>query len=111
MNSTVRMLCSRSATLIARTLLSADSAAAITWASLRPRPPLIWSSAAIPATRAAISAPNSQLSAASVQGVYSIVSCSIAAHSISSSAPVSARMVATASGCVMYGSPLMRVCP
>ena len=41
----------------------------------------------------------------------SIIGGSIAAQSLSSSAPVSARIVATASGCVMYGSPLVRVWP
>ncbi len=38
----------------------------------------------------------------------SIVSCSRAAQSVSWFMPSSAKMVATASGWVMYGSPLLR---
>ena len=37
-----------------------------------------------------------------------MVSCSSAAHSVSWFMPSSARIVATASGWVMYGSPLLR---
>ena len=39
----------------------------------------------------------------------SIVSCSSAAHSVGGVMPSSARIVATASGWVMYGSPLCRI--
>jgi hypothetical protein len=98
MNCMVRMLCSRSASLIMTALASADSAAAITRAALRRPWPLAWSSAAVSVTRAATLAPNSRISAASVYGVSSIVSCSSPAHSISSSAPASAKIAATASG-------------
>ena len=41
----------------------------------------------------------------------STVSCSKAAHSVASVMPSSARMVVTASGCVMKASPLLRVWP
>src|SRR6266568_5771040 len=40
-----------------------------------------------------------------------MVSCNSAAHSVSWFMPSSARIVATASGCVMYGSPLLRNWP
>jgi hypothetical protein len=90
-----------------RTRVSARFTAA--WDTVRLPRLLTCSSAAVPVTRAATPAPDSPLSAASGQGVSSIVSCSSAAHSIWSSAPVSARIVATASGWVMYGSPLLRV--
>jgi hypothetical protein len=43
--------------------------------------------------------------------VSSIVSCSSAATSVVVSMPRLARIVATASGCVMYGSPDLRYCP
>ena len=62
----------------------------------------------IPATIAAIPGPNSRLSAVSVYGVSSTVSCSIAAHRVWSSAPSPVRIVATLTGWVTYGSPLRR---
>ena len=89
--------------------VSAELTAAIACATLRPWCPLMWRSAMCPATIVAISAPNSRLSSASVHGVYSTVSCNIAAHSVWLSAPSPARIVATAAGWVMYGSPLRRV--
>jgi hypothetical protein len=52
--------------------------------------------------------PNSRLSAVSVYGLSSTVSCNIAAQRVWSSAPSPARIVATLTGWVMYGSPLRR---
>ena len=85
---------------MATTLVSADPTAVITCATLRPPPHLMLSSAMLPATITAMSGPNSRLSAVSVYGVSSTVSCSIAAHRLWSSAPSPARIVATVSGWV-----------
>jgi len=49
-------------------------------------------------------------SSVSVYGVSSTVSCSSAAQMVSVFMPSSAKIVATASGWVMYGSPLSRFC-
>ena len=73
-------------------------------------PYLTLSSLVTPSTSAAMSSPNSPRSSTSVYGVSSTVSCSSAAQMVSVFMPSSARMVATASGCVMYGSPLLRFC-
>ena len=65
------MLCSRSVSFIATTLVSADSTAAITRATWRPPLYLMLSRALIPATIAATSGPNSRLSAGErVRGVF-----------------------------------------
>jgi hypothetical protein len=114
-NCRVCMLCSRSASFAVTTRVSAAiivAVARVTWrAGVRPRR----SSVMCPATIAAIPAPNSRRSAASVYGVSWTVSCKIAAHSIwSSTSPTSssrARICATATGWLMYGSPLRRIWP
>ena len=64
-------------------------------------PYLTLSSLVTPSTRAAISSPKSERSSSSLYGVSSTVSCSSAAHRVGSVMPMSARMVATASGWVM----------
>ena len=110
-NRIVCMLCSRSASFVATTLVSADSTADTARVTLCPHLRRLLSRAMVPATIAAISGPNSRLSAMSVYGVSSTVSCNIAAHSVLSSAPSPARIVATVTGWVMYGSPLYRNWP
>ena len=89
---------------IATTILRTVSASATS-------PYLTLSSLVTPSTRAAISSPKSARSSSRVYSVSSTVSCSRAAHSVSWFMPSSARIVATASGWVMYGSPLLRFCP
>ena len=86
---------------IATTILRTVSASAES-------PYLTLSSLVTPSTSAATSSPNSPRSSVSVYGVSSTVSCSSAAQIVSVFMPSSARMVATASGWVMYGSPLRR---
>jgi hypothetical protein len=107
------MLCSRSASLVATTRASADIIVVITWVTWvtwhRGRLPRR-SSAMCPVIIVAISVPKSRLNAASAYGVSWTVSCKIAAHSVRSStspaSPRRARIVATATGWVLYGSPL-----
>ena len=106
----VRMLCSRSASLMTSTRISRDIATTIlrTVSASADSPYLTLSSLVTPSTSAATSSPNSPRSSVSVYGVSSTVSCSSAAQIVSVFMPSSARMVATASGWVMYGSPLRR---
>src|SRR5712692_4728111 len=107
------MLCRRSASLMTRTLMSRDIATTIlrTVSACAASPYLTLSSLVTPSTSSAISSPNSRCSSARVYGVSSMVSCSSAAQSVSVFMPSSARIVATASGWVMYGSPLLRSWP
>ncbi len=104
------MLCRRSASLITSTRMSRDIATTIlrTVSASAAAPYLTLSSLVTPSTSAAISSPNWPRSSVSVYGVSSTVSCSRAAQIVSVFMPSSARMVATASGWVMYGSPLLR---
>ncbi len=90
--------------LIATTILRIDSACVFS-------PNWTLSSLVTPSTMAAISGPKSAVSCAIVYVVSSTVSCSRAAQSVGSVMPSSARIVVTASGCVMYASPDLRVCP
>ena len=69
------------------------------------------SSLVTPSTSIATSSPKSARTMSSVYSVSSTVSCSIAAASVFGPMPRSARICATATGCVMYGSPLLRSCP
>ena len=64
-------------------------------------PYLTLSSLVTPSTSTATSSPKSVRSASSVYAVSSTVSCSSAATSVGSVMPMSARIVVTASGCVM----------
>ncbi len=89
---------------IATTILRTVSA----WAA---SPYLTLSSLVTPSTSSAISSPNSRRSSSRVYAVSSMVSCSSAAQIVSWFMPSSARIVATASGWVMYGSPLLRSVP
>src|SRR4051794_3881636 len=106
------MLCSRSASLMTSTRMSRLIATIIlrmvsAWAV---SPYLTLSSLVTPSTSWATSAPKSLRSSSSVYGVSSTVSCSRAATRVGSVMPMSARIVVTASGWVMYGSPLLRTC-
>ena len=67
------------------------------------------SSLVTPSTSWATSSPNSSRSCSREYGVSSTVSWSSAATRVASVMPSSARMLVTASGWVMYGSPLLRV--
>ena len=90
--------------LIATTILRIVSAFAAS-------PYLTLSSLVSPSTSSATSSPKSAVTWASVYDVSSTVSCSSAAQSVGGVMPSSARMLVTASGWVMYGSPLSRVWP
>src|SRR5215469_1659104 len=96
-----------------RTRMSRDMATIIlrTVSAAAASPYLTLSSLVTPSTRAATSSPNSRRSSTSVYAVSSTVSCSSAAQMVSWFMPSSARIVATASGWVMYGSPLRRFWP
>ena len=64
-----------------------------------------------PSTRNAISLPNSSPSCSTVALVSSTQSCSRPAQTDATSSFSSAMICATASGCVTYGSPDLRVWP
>ncbi len=104
------MLCNRSASLITRTRGSLAMATTILRmvSALAASPSLTLSSFVTPSTRSATSPPKSARIWSSVYSVSSIVSCSSAATSVVVSIPRLPRMVATASGWVMYGSPDLR---
>ncbi len=112
-NVSVRMLCSRSASLMTSTRGSLAIATTILRmvSALAASPSFTLSSLVTPSTRSATSPPNSSASSSSVYSVSSTVSCSSAATSVFVSMPSSARIEATASGCVMYGSPDLRNWP
>ncbi len=107
------MLCSRSASLITSTRMSLAIATTILRmvSACADSPYLTLSSLVTPSTSMAISSPKSRVRSATVYGVSSTVSCRSAAHRVGAVIPSSARMVATASGCVMYASPLLRSWP
>ncbi|CAO0825430.1 hypothetical protein SMICM17S_00028 [Streptomyces microflavus] len=104
----VRMLCSRSASLMTRTRGSLAMATTIlrTVSACAASPNLTLSSLVTPSTRRATWSPNSRLRVSRPYSVSSTVSCSRPAIRVAGSIPSSARIVVTASGCVMYGSPL-----
>ncbi len=89
---------------IATTILRTVSAWALS-------PYLSLSSLVTPSTSIAISSPKSWRSMSSVYSVSSTVSCRRAAASVLGPMPRSARIWATATGWVMYGSPLLRFWP
>ena len=109
------MLCSRSASLISSTRQSSAMATSILrivaacCASLE----LNWSRSSLvtPSTTRATPSPKVSSIVSSVSPVSSTASCSRAAATVCASRPSSATMVATATGCVMYGSPERRNCP
>ena len=109
----VRMLCRRSASLISRTRTSLAIATSILrivaacCASLESNSSR--SSLVTPSTIAPTSSPNSATRSSSVSAVSSTASCSSAPASVTSSRPRSARIIATPSGCAMYGSPDRRI--
>ncbi len=106
MNSIVRILCRRSASLISRTRTSS----AIASSSLRRFSACLASrdtsssrfSLVRPSTSAPISAPNSLSISVRVASVSSIVSCSSAATMVASSSLRSVRIAATSSGWEKY---------
>ncbi len=106
-NSSVRMLCRRSASLISRTRTSS----AIASSSLRRFSACLASrdtsssrfSLVRPSTSAPISWPNTWSISARVASVSSMVSCSSAATMVASSSLRSVRIAATSSGCEKYG--------
>ena len=111
----VRMLCSRSASLMSSTLTSRAMAMTIlrmvaAWASSREENS-IRSSLVTPSMSEATSSPKSAAMASRVVGVSSTVSWSSAACSVAESIPYPARMPVTISGWTMYGSPVARFCP
>ena len=71
----------------------------------------IWSSLETPSTMSATGLPKLRSSSDLVTEVSSITSCSSAAASPCASSRHCDRIDATASGCVMYGSPDLRNCP
>ncbi len=71
----------------------------------------IWSNLDTPSTMSATGLPNFFSSSFLVTDVSSITSCSNAAASPWASRRHCERMLATASGCVMYGSPDLRYWP
>ena len=111
----VRMLWSRSASLMTSTLQSLAIATSIlrmvaaccaSFESKRSR-----SNFVTPSTIAATAEPNSSSIWARVTPVSSTASCSNAAAALTVSRPRSAMIVATATGWVMYGSPESRCWP
>ena len=72
-------------------------------------PNLTLSSLVTPLTRCPTSPPKSRTMASRLNPVSSTVSCSNAAARVMLSIPSSARIMATAMGWVMYGSPLRRI--
>ncbi len=74
-------------------------------------PYLTLSSFVTPSTSIAISSPKSARTWSSVYAVSSTVSWRSAAATVFGPIPRSARICATATGCVMYGSPLLRFWP
>ena len=64
-----------------------------------------------PSTRRPISSPNSRRTSSTVLLVSSGTSWSSAAATVAGSIPSSATSIATAAGCVMYGSPETRFWP
>ena len=111
----VRMLCSRSDSLIMSTRGSFAIATSILrsvaacWACLEAK--RTRSSLVTPSTMAATSGPKSSASPTSSTLVSSTASCSSAAAIDVSSRPRSATTPATATGWVMYASPVLRRCP
>ena len=71
----------------------------------------IWSSLETPSTISATGRPNVDSISVLVTEVSSITSCRSAAASPCASIRHCDRIEATASGCVMYGSPDLRNCP
>ena len=109
----VRMLCRRSETLITSTRGSSAIATIILRmvSASAAEPSTTLSSFVTPSTKRATSEPKSRERSASEYSVSSTVSCSSAATTVVVSMPISAAMVATASGWVMYGSPDFRFTP
>ena len=64
-----------------------------------------------PSTTLATPGPNASAMDSRVRPVSSTASCNRAPATVCASRPSSATMVATAMGCVMYGSPERRNCP
>ncbi len=89
---------------IATTILRTVSACALS-------PYFSLSSLVTPSTSIAISSPKSSRTMSSVYSVSSTVSCSSAAAIVLDPMPRSARICATATGWLMYGSPLLRSWP
>ncbi len=112
-NPSVRRLCTRSASLITSTRKSAAAAGIIlrNVSASACSPHLAPSSLVTPSTRTVTSSPNSAWTCPSVKSVSSTVSCSSAAASVAVSTPSCASTIATASGCVTYGAPDLRICP
>ncbi len=104
MAATVRMLCSRSDSLMISTRRSLAMATSILrtvaacWASFESN--LRRSSLVTPSTMAATSGPNRSVRSARVTPVSSTASCSRAAEMVTSSSPSSATILATATGWV-----------
>ncbi|CCB77998.1 exported protein of unknown function [Streptantibioticus cattleyicolor NRRL 8057 = DSM 46488] len=109
----VRMLCRRSASLMTSTRGSLAMATTIlrTVSACAASPNLTLSSLVTPSTSRATCSPKSRRSASSPYSVSSTVSWRRPAIRVAGSMPSSARMVVTASGWVMYGSPLLRFWP
>ena len=115
MAASVRMLCSRSASFMSRTLGSFAMATSIlrivaAWAAARESNETR-SSLVTPSTIWATTGPNSASSSPSESAVSSTESCNKAAASVMSSIPRPARTVATASGWDIKGSPERRTWP
>ena len=105
----MRMLCSRSASLmsttrmssaIARNIFRMFSACCCSWLWVENRDSLV-----TPSTRCAISGPKASSTSARLYSVSSGTSWSSAAATATGSMPSSARIWADAIGCVTYGSP------
>src|SRR6516165_476420 len=113
--ASVRMLWRRSASLMMRTrrsfaiatsILRMVAACCSSFESKRRRSSLV-----TPSTISAISVPKSRSTSPTVTAVSSTESCRRAAARVVSSSPVSATMLATASGWLMYFSPDTRYWP
>src|SRR5450830_323941 len=113
--SSVRILCRRSASLnritrtsdaMASSILRKFSACASIWLWNS-----IFSSFDKPSTRLATGAPKRSISSSFLTSWSSITSCSSAAMMACASSFQSAQISATASGCEIYGSPDLRICP
>jgi hypothetical protein len=109
----VRMLCTRSATLRINTRTSVAAAIIIlrTVSASAASPQDAFSSLVTPSTTCATAGPNWSRICSRVSEVSSTVSCSSAATRVVVSIPSSARIRVTATGWVMYSSPLLRICP
>ena len=110
----VRMLCRRSASLTMITRISLTMASSILRklsacrSSAEKKSSLL--SLVTPSTQRATSSPNSLRTSSTVTLVSSTTSCSRPVSRLTTSMRMSARMWATISGWIMYGSPESRVC-